>query len=72
MRRDEGWRDIPVIVVTAKDLTRAEVDQLKGHVINILQKGVYQRSDLLAEIHNMVAQRVALSADAGGRRSGGD
>jgi signal transduction histidine kinase/CheY-like chemotaxis protein len=62
MRRDEGWRDIPVIVVTAKDLTRAEVDQLKGHVITILQKGAYQRSDLLAEIHNMVAQRVALSA----------
>ena len=25
MRRDEAWRDIPVIIVTAKDLTREEV-----------------------------------------------
>jgi CheY-like chemotaxis protein len=62
MRGDEGWRDIPVIIVTAKDLTRAEVDQLNGHVVKILQKGAYQRSDLLTEIHDMVARRVPLSA----------
>ena len=61
MRLDEDWRDIPVIIVTAKDLTRAEVDQLNGHVVKILQKGAYQRSDLLTEIHDMVARRVALS-----------
>ena len=61
MRSDEGWRDIPVIIVTAKDLTRAEVDQLNGRVVKILQKGAYQRSDLLTEIHDMVARRVALS-----------
>ena len=26
MRREDAWRDIPVIVVTAKDLTREELD----------------------------------------------
>jgi signal transduction histidine kinase/CheY-like chemotaxis protein len=62
MRGDGGWRDIPVILLTAKDLTRAEVDQLNGHVVRILQKGAYQRSDLLTEIHDMVARRVTLSA----------
>jgi signal transduction histidine kinase/CheY-like chemotaxis protein len=62
MRGDGGWRDIPVIILTAKDLTRAEVDQLNGHVVRILQKGAYQRSDLLTEIHDMVARRVTLSA----------
>jgi signal transduction histidine kinase/DNA-binding response OmpR family regulator len=61
MRRDEGWRDIPVVVVTAKDLTRAEVDQLNGHVVKILQKGAYQRSELLTEIQDMVARRLAVS-----------
>ena len=30
MRREDAWRDIPVIVVTAKDLTREEVDRLNG------------------------------------------
>jgi signal transduction histidine kinase/CheY-like chemotaxis protein len=61
MRRDEGWRDIPVVVVTAKDLTRAEVEQLNGHVVKILQKGAYQRSELLTEIHDMVARQLAAS-----------
>ena len=61
MRLDEDWRDIPVIIVTAKDLTRAEVDQLNGQVVKILQKGAYQRRDLLTEVHDMVARRVALS-----------
>jgi signal transduction histidine kinase/CheY-like chemotaxis protein len=61
MRRDEGWRDIPVVVVTAKDLTRAEVDQLNGRVVKILQKGAYQRSELLTEIHDMVARQLAVS-----------
>ena len=62
MRRDESWRDIPVVVVTAKDLTRAEVDQLNGHVVKVLQKGAYRRKDLLTEVHDMVARRVALNA----------
>ncbi|HEX6111770.1 MAG TPA: response regulator [Geminicoccaceae bacterium] len=62
MRRNEGWREIPVVVVTAKDLTRAEVDQLNGRVVKILQKGAYQRSELLTEIHDMVARRLAVSA----------
>ena len=61
MRREDGWRDIPVVVVTAKDLTRAEVDHLNGHVVKILQKGAYQRSELLTEVHDMVARRLAPS-----------
>ena len=39
MRREEAWRDIPVIIVTAKDLTREEVERLNGRVVKVLQKG---------------------------------
>ena len=60
MRRDEAWRDIPVIVVTAKDLTREDIDRLNGHVAKVLQKGAYQRRDLLADIHAMIGPRVAV------------
>ena len=60
MRRDEAWCDIPVIVVTAKDLTRAEIDILNGRVVKVLQKGAYQRRDLLADIHAMIGRRVAV------------
>ena len=29
MRRNDGWRDIPVVVVTAKDLDREEAARLR-------------------------------------------
>ena len=39
MRREDAWRAVPVIIVTAKDLTREEVDRLNGRVVKVLQKG---------------------------------
>ena len=60
MRREERWRDIPVIIVTAKDLTRQEIDQLNGRVGKILKKGAYQRKDLVDEIHQVIARQVPL------------
>jgi CheY-like chemotaxis protein len=62
MRREDRWRDIPVIVMTAKDLTRQEIDQLNGHVGKILKKGTYQRKDLLEEIRQVIARQVSLGA----------
>jgi CheY-like chemotaxis protein len=38
MRREDAWRAVPVIIVTAKDLTREEVDRLNGRVVKVLQK----------------------------------
>jgi adenylate cyclase len=57
VRREDAWRDIPVIIVTAKDLTRDEVDRLNGYFVKVLQKGAYQRSDLLRDVHAMIARR---------------
>ena len=57
MRREAAWRAIPVIVVTAKDLTRAEVDRLNGQVVKVLQKGSYRRRDLLDDVRAMLARR---------------
>jgi CheY-like chemotaxis protein/anti-sigma regulatory factor (Ser/Thr protein kinase) len=62
MRREVAWRDIPVIVVTAKDLTRKDVDRLNGHVAKVLQKGAYQRRDLVRDVHAMIARQVAVGA----------
>jgi CheY-like chemotaxis protein len=49
------WRSIPVIVVTAKDLTAAEHARLSGQVADVLRKGAYTRDRLLAEIRERVA-----------------
>lgn len=45
------WRQIPVVILTAKDLTQAERNQLNTQVARIFQKGNYQREELLQEVH---------------------
>jgi CheY-like chemotaxis protein/nitrogen-specific signal transduction histidine kinase len=59
LRTREAWRSIPIVVVTAKDLTAADRLRLKGYVEQILQKGAYRREALLAEVHEQVASYIA-------------
>jgi hypothetical protein len=58
-RRHEGWRAIPIVVITSKDLSRDDRDRLNGYVQRILQKGAYRRDQLLAEVRELVAASVA-------------
>jgi signal transduction histidine kinase/DNA-binding response OmpR family regulator len=54
--RRRGWIDrVPVVVVTAKEITEADRHRLNGHVIEILRKGAYNTGDLLREIRQLVA-----------------
>jgi CheY-like chemotaxis protein len=63
LRREEAWRAIPVIVVTAKDLSAEDHERLTGSVARILQKGAYSREALLAEVRALVAASVRRSAE---------
>lgn len=54
LRRQPDWNRIPVIVITAKDLTAAEQAQLNGHVERILQKSHYDSGNLLRQIADLV------------------
>ena len=54
LRAKEAWRTIPVIVLTAKDLTPADHQELSGSVAQILQKGAYSREQLEVEIREVV------------------
>ncbi len=65
VRAEEAWRGIPVIVLTAKDLTPEDRDRLNGGVERILQKGAYTRESLLAEVRRLVALSVARKRGAG-------
>lgn len=53
------WRSIPVVVVTAKDLTPEEHARLSGQVSEVLRKGAYSRERLLSEVRERVAARTA-------------
>ncbi|MEP7357046.1 MAG: pyridoxal-phosphate dependent enzyme, partial [Anaerolineales bacterium] len=50
LRADSTTRNIPVIVVTAKELTPAERDRLGGQIDSLLQKGSFMDDELLADV----------------------
>jgi signal transduction histidine kinase/DNA-binding response OmpR family regulator len=54
LRKRPEWRSIPVVILTAKDLTVEDRAQLKGNVELVLQKGDYSRERLLDEVRDMV------------------
>jgi CheY-like chemotaxis protein len=53
-RRGEG-RSVPVVVLTAKDLTEADYQQLGGPIEKILRKGLLGHEQLLAEVSAVMA-----------------
>ena len=55
VRQQEAWRTIPIIVLTAKDLTLEERRRLSGAVQKVLQKGTYSREKLMREVCSLVA-----------------
>jgi CheY-like chemotaxis protein len=54
LRQHDEWCSLPVIVVTAMELTSADRLQLNGYVEQILQKGSFNRDDLLREVRDLV------------------
>ena len=55
LRERDAWRAVPVIVLTAKDITEEDRLRLGGYVEKIVQKGSWDRAELLREIGQLVA-----------------
>jgi signal transduction histidine kinase/DNA-binding response OmpR family regulator len=54
LRSKPQWRSIPIIVITARDLSPAEHKRLNTEVESILFKGTYTREQLLDTIDGLV------------------
>ncbi len=54
LRHEPAYQQIPVVVLTSKDLTTEERSLLSGKVERILQKGMYSREALLKEVKKIV------------------
>jgi CheY-like chemotaxis protein/anti-sigma regulatory factor (Ser/Thr protein kinase) len=52
IRDDEKWRAIPVVVVTAKDITPQDQMRLEGNVRKIFHKATFTREELVGEIRS--------------------
>ena len=54
LKDDPETADIPVIVVTAKELTPAEKERLRGHIQTLMQKGDFMNDELLDEVRALL------------------
>ena len=52
-----AWRAIPIVVITAKDLSPEDHERLNGYVTRVLQKGALSRETLLTEVRDLVVRR---------------
>ncbi|MFP4596777.1 MAG: response regulator [Persicimonas sp.] len=64
VRKTPAWAEIPVIVVTARQLSRAELEQLELVTERIMQKGNFTGRELVDEIDRIVSQAMILPAEA--------
>jgi signal transduction histidine kinase/CheY-like chemotaxis protein len=58
LRRQVSGRDIPVLVLTAKDLTEEDRRRLNGEVERVIEKGAYGREELLQEVRRRLAAAI--------------
>ncbi len=54
MRANADWRDIPVIVLTAKDLTEEDRDLLSGRVQQVVEKGACTHEEVVNLVHHVM------------------
>jgi CheY-like chemotaxis protein len=54
LQKHEDWRKIPVVVISAKELTAEDRLRLQDHVKRILQKGSFGREELVREVQQTV------------------
>ncbi|HEU4367288.1 MAG TPA: response regulator, partial [Methylomirabilota bacterium] len=58
LRGRAAWRDVPVVVVTAMDLTEEDRRRLSGEVERIIEKGAYGRDELLREVGRLLTTAI--------------
>ena len=58
LRQRPDCREVPVIVITAKDITAEDRRRLSGEVTKILQKDSMSRERLLTEVSALVAREI--------------
>jgi CheY-like chemotaxis protein len=55
LHRHPEWRTIPIVVITAKELTSEDRRRLSGSVEKVLLKGAYSREELLNKVRDLVS-----------------
>lgn len=54
LQKHDRWRSIPVVVITAKDLSDDDRARLNGGVTRVIEKGAYKRDELLSYVTSVI------------------
>ncbi|MGR3319413.1 MAG: response regulator, partial [Candidatus Anammoxibacter sp.] len=57
LKKRKEWRRIPVLIITAKDLTQKEKATINGNVRMIFEKGRYELEEVMKEVHSLIDRR---------------
>jgi len=68
LRKNERTTEIPVIVLTARDLTSDDSDRLRGKVSALLRKGEASGTEVVAAMETLLGRRGAVPASDADRR----
>jgi len=55
LKKDDAFREVPIIVVTAKELTRKEWQRLSGKINRLMVKGDFLDDELMREIDHVLS-----------------
>jgi CheY-like chemotaxis protein len=61
LQKEAGWQDIPVIVITARDLNAKDQERLNSGVQSVLVKESFRPADLVERIRWLVQTKPAVS-----------
>jgi CheY-like chemotaxis protein len=61
-RHTEASRRVPVVLITAAELTPEQHERLNGSVLKVMQKSACSPEALVAELHALIARREARPA----------
>ena len=56
LKRQLDTASVPILVFTAKTITKQDRERLGGHVLQIMEKGSFSRQQFLAEVHRALFQ----------------
>jgi signal transduction histidine kinase/DNA-binding response OmpR family regulator len=57
LKRQLNTASVPILVLTAKTITKQERERLSGFVLKIMEKGSFNRQQFIAEVHRALFQR---------------
>ena len=57
IKKIKKYANIPIVVVTSKDLTKDDYDLLKRDVVRIVQKGNYKTNEILEHVNKIIRNK---------------